>query len=95
MALHIGDALPREARRRHRPLLLSTAGARIRDRAAAANLATPIFMAHGTQDPVVPFALGDESRRILEGTGYKVEWHAYPMPHSLCARGSRGHQARG
>ena len=41
-------------------------------------------MAHGTQDPVVPFALGDESRQILEGTGYKVEWHGYAMPHSLC-----------
>jgi phospholipase/carboxylesterase len=50
----------------------------------AANLATPIFMAHGTQDPVVPFALGDESRRILEATGYRVQWHTYPMPHSLC-----------
>jgi phospholipase/carboxylesterase len=48
------------------------------------NLATPVFMAHGTQDPVVPFALGDESRKILEGTGYKVEWRAYPMPHSVC-----------
>jgi len=51
---------------------------------ANANLATPIFMAHGLQDPVVPFQLGDESRRVLEGTGYKVEWHAYAMPHSLC-----------
>lgn len=51
---------------------------------SAANLATPIYMAHGTQDPVVPFALGDESRRILDGTGYRIEWHAYPMPHSLC-----------
>jgi phospholipase/carboxylesterase len=50
----------------------------------AANLATPIFMAHGTQDPVVPFAMGDESRRVLEATGYRVEWHSYPMPHSLC-----------
>jgi len=50
----------------------------------AANLATPVFMAHGTQDPVVPFTLGDESRRILEGTGYHVQWHTYPMPHSLC-----------
>ena len=49
-----------------------------------ANLATPIFMAHGTQDPVVPLQLGDDSRRVLEGTGYKVEWHAYAMPHSLC-----------
>jgi phospholipase/carboxylesterase len=50
----------------------------------AANLATPIFMAHGAQDPVVPFVLGDESRRVLEATGYRVEWHSYPMPHSLC-----------
>ena len=51
---------------------------------ANANLATPIFMAHGVQDPVVPVSLGDDSRRILEGTGYRVEWHTYPMPHSLC-----------
>lgn len=49
-----------------------------------ANLATPIFMAHGRQDPVVPFQLGDDSRRVLEATGFKVEWHDYAMPHSLC-----------
>lgn len=51
----------------------------------AANQATPIFMAHGRQDPVVPYALGEESRRMLESAGCKVEWHDYPMPHSLCA----------
>jgi phospholipase/carboxylesterase len=51
---------------------------------SSANLATPFFMAHGLQDPVVPYALGEDSKRVLEGTGYKVEWHAYPMPHSLC-----------
>jgi phospholipase/carboxylesterase len=28
--------------------------------------------------------LSDESRLLLEGAGYQVEWHAYPMPHSLC-----------
>jgi phospholipase/carboxylesterase len=49
-----------------------------------ANLSTPIFMAHGTQDPVVPFALGDESRRLLTSAGFAVEWHSYPMPHALC-----------
>ena len=49
-----------------------------------ANQATPIFMAHGTQDPVVPYVLGDESRQLLEGAGFKVEWHGYPMPHALC-----------
>jgi phospholipase/carboxylesterase len=50
----------------------------------AANQSTPIFMAHGTQDPVVPYPLGDESHRLLKAAGYPVEWHAYPMPHSLC-----------
>jgi phospholipase/carboxylesterase len=49
-----------------------------------ANLSTPIFMAHGTEDPVVPYMLGDESRQLLEAAGYSVEWHAYPMPHALC-----------
>ena len=49
-----------------------------------ANQTTPVFMAHGTQDPVVPYMLGDESRQLLESGGYAVEWHAYPMPHSLC-----------
>jgi phospholipase/carboxylesterase len=51
---------------------------------AAENQATSIFMAHGTQDPVVPHALGDESRRLLESSGYDVEWHSYAMPHSVC-----------
>jgi phospholipase/carboxylesterase len=49
-----------------------------------ANDATPMFMAHGTQDPVVPYAMGDESRQLLQSAGYAVEWHAYPMPHGLC-----------
>jgi phospholipase/carboxylesterase len=52
---------------------------------SSANLTTPIFMAHGSQDPVVPFSLGDESRRVLEGTGFRVDWRVYPMPHALCA----------
>ncbi|HKI60554.1 MAG TPA: carboxylesterase [Mariprofundaceae bacterium] len=43
-----------------------------------------IFMAHGINDPVVPFALGDSSHRKLESLGYPVEWHSYPMEHSVC-----------
>jgi phospholipase/carboxylesterase len=50
----------------------------------AANQQTPIFMAHGTQDPVVPYPLGDESHQFLKAAGYPVEWHSYPMPHALC-----------
>jgi phospholipase/carboxylesterase len=49
-----------------------------------ANQTTPVFMAHGIQDPVVPYALGDESRQLLQTAGYPVEWHGYPMPHALC-----------
>ena len=49
-----------------------------------ANDATPIFMGHGTQDPVVPYAFGDESRQVLQAAGYPVEWRAYPMAHGLC-----------
>jgi phospholipase/carboxylesterase len=51
---------------------------------AAANLATPIFLAHGTQDPVVLPALGEDARRELTAQGYAVEWHTYSMPHSVC-----------
>jgi phospholipase/carboxylesterase len=51
---------------------------------APANAATPIFMAHGLTDPVVHVHLGEDSRQLLEKTGYAVEWHTYPMPHSVC-----------
>jgi phospholipase/carboxylesterase len=49
-----------------------------------ASLSTPIFMAHGVQDPVVPFARAEDSRKVLESLGYQVEWHAYQMQHTLC-----------
>jgi len=50
---------------------------------ATANAHTPIFMAHGTQDPVVDPARGAASRDLLAQLGYPVEWHSYPMPHSV------------
>ncbi len=50
-----------------------------------ANAAVPIFMAHGSLDPVVPISLGEASRDLLRSRGYEVDWHAYPMPHSLSA----------
>jgi phospholipase/carboxylesterase len=52
--------------------------------ASPANANVPIFMAHGTADPVVRFAWGEASRRLLEASGYPVEWHSYPMEHSVC-----------
>jgi phospholipase/carboxylesterase len=52
--------------------------------AAVANSRIPIMMAHGMQDPVVPFGLALQSRDRLQELGYGVEWHNYPMQHALC-----------
>ncbi len=41
-------------------------------------------MAHGAYDPVVPPILGDETHHLLAAANYAVEWHSYPMPHSVC-----------
>jgi phospholipase/carboxylesterase len=51
----------------------------------AANQHTPFLMAHGTQDPVVAPELGAEARAQLTAAGYTVEWHSFPMAHSVCA----------
>ncbi|HSO44845.1 MAG TPA: carboxylesterase [Rhodoferax sp.] len=53
---------------------------------APANAHTPIFMAHGNQDPVVDPARGAATRDLLTRLGYPVEWHSYPMPHSVHPR---------
>jgi len=50
----------------------------------AANAATPIFMAHGVFDPVVPQMLGERSRDQLRAWGFTVDWHSYPMAHQVC-----------
>jgi phospholipase/carboxylesterase len=52
--------------------------------ASAANKDSPIFMAHGSYDPVIPLARAEQSRGILQSLGYAVEWREYPMPHSVC-----------
>jgi phospholipase/carboxylesterase len=46
--------------------------------------ATPIFMAHGRSDPVIPYTLGVASRDLLLRFGYEVEWREYAMQHSVC-----------
>jgi phospholipase/carboxylesterase len=51
---------------------------------SAANAGLPIFMAHGTADPVLPMSLAESSRRALEALRYSVEWHSYSMQHSVC-----------
>lgn len=50
-----------------------------------ANRDVPLFMAHGTYDPVVRYERALQSRDVLLGLGYRIDWHSYPMQHSLCA----------
>ena len=56
----------------------------LEEQASAANVDVPIFLAHGSQDPVVPLALSERARVSLTGLGYRVQCHTYPMPHSVC-----------
>ena len=53
--------------------------------ASQANRDVPIFMAHGTQDPLIPLSWAARSRDLLLSLGYAVEWHEYLMPHSVCS----------
>ena len=83
MALHTGLRLPQRlagimALSGYLPL-----ADRITAERHAANVQTPVFMAHGTQDPVVAIARGEASRDALAALGQPVAWHSYPMPHSL------------
>jgi phospholipase/carboxylesterase len=52
--------------------------------AAPANRAVSIFMAHGTGDEMIPPARALRARTTLTGLDYRVEWHEYPMGHSVC-----------
>ena len=49
----------------------------------AANAATPIFLAHGKYDGVIPIVRAVQSRDLLKALGYKIEWHEYSMEHSV------------
>jgi phospholipase/carboxylesterase len=56
----------------------------LEEEAGEANRKTPIFMAHGLYDDIIPLARAEQSRKMLAGAGYDVQWKTYPMPHSVC-----------
>jgi len=56
----------------------------IREEATSANRDVPVFLAHGSQDPLIPLALSEQSRQLLASLGYAVECHTYPMAHAVC-----------
>jgi len=57
---------------------------KLADERHQANHDVPIFLAHGVQDPVISISLARASRDALVAAGHDVEWHEYPMPHSVC-----------
>ncbi|NVK57020.1 MAG: alpha/beta fold hydrolase [Alteromonadaceae bacterium] len=54
------------------------------EEAAPANANTPIFMAHGEQDNVVPITMGKAACQTLQAQGYSVSWQSYPIQHNVC-----------
>jgi phospholipase/carboxylesterase len=58
--------------------------AKLEAEASAQNKDVPIFFAHGSHDPVIPLPMAVASRDKLRELGYNVDWHEYPMQHSVC-----------
>lgn len=56
----------------------------VEDERSKANRDLPVFMAHGSVDPMISIGRAQQSRKMLEALGYPLEWHEYPMPHSVC-----------
>jgi len=85
IALHVGLRHPE---RLAGIMALSTYLAVSEGLAAAASEASrdvPVFLAHGSQDPVVPLGASERARVLLRALGYRVQCHTYPMAHSVCA----------
>ena len=61
-------------------LLLDTS---VSTEANSNNKKVPIFYAHGSNDPVIPISLAETSKEFLTKLGYEIEWHNYPMEHSV------------
>jgi phospholipase/carboxylesterase len=57
---------------------------KLKDELKKENRSVPIFMAHGLYDDIIPLARAEQSKKLLTELGYDVEWHTYPMPHSVC-----------
>ncbi len=84
IAMHLGLSLPDKLRG---IMALSTYlhdHERVAERIDFANVDTPIFMAHGLSDPMIPITRAITSRETLLGLNYQVEWHEYAMGHQVC-----------
>ena len=83
MALHVGLRYPRRLAGIMALSAYLLFPERLENERSQANAETPVFLAHGTQDPMVPFMLGEAARTSLQQGQWPVEWHSYPIPHSV------------
>lgn len=86
IALHL---LPRLPYKLAGVMALSTylsAPDKLKEEANNVNKATPVLVAHGNQDPVVPLFAGQQVYHVLKNAGFNASWHEYRMPHSVCAQ---------
>lgn len=83
MALHVGLRYPEKLAGIMALSAYLLFPERLQSEASKANSLTPVFIGHGTQDPVVPFSLGQAVGSALQAGSWPVEWHSYPIPHSV------------
>ena len=83
MALHVGLRYPEKLAGIMALSAYLLFPERLKEEASEANVETPVFIGHGTADPVVPFLLGQAAREVLDTGKRPVEWHSYPIPHSV------------
>jgi phospholipase/carboxylesterase len=85
MALHVGLRYPeRVAGILALSCFLPLAGA-LAAETTPANRDVPIFWSHGIHDSMIPLVLAEQGREHVAALGYRIEWHQYPMPHTVCA----------
>lgn len=83
MALHVGLRYPQRLAGIMALSAYMMFPDRLQNESSEANAQTPVFLGHGTQDPVVPFPLGQAACSLLQAGQRSVEWHSYPIPHSV------------
>ena len=83
MALHVGLRYPERLAGIMALSAYLVFPQRLQSEHSEANSATPVFVGHGTQDPMVPLALGQAVQSTLKTGQWPVEWHTYPIPHSV------------
>jgi phospholipase/carboxylesterase len=83
MALHVGLRFPQKLAGIMALSAYLLFPEKLNDEFSEANASTPVFIGHGTQDPMVPFALGEAVRTQLQAGLWPVDWHQYPIPHSV------------